>query len=124
MPEAMRRAPPMLNDQLNGLLERYSISKSAFNTLAQSLGADSDMLMAQILGGAVRLSILRPELLQLITNLFSGLDMYLSEAARARQLRHDHRPATDERSTRRRGCKKPMSHYTANTGILPDTLWR
>ncbi len=71
--------PPLLNDELNGFLKRYDISPSGFNALAQSLGTDSDMLFAQVLDGAARLAKLRPELAQLVTNLFSGVDMYLSE---------------------------------------------
>jgi hypothetical protein len=71
--------PPLLNDELNGFLKRYDISSSGFSALAQSLGADSDMLFTQVLDGAARLSKLRPELAQLVTSLFSGIDMYLSE---------------------------------------------
>ncbi len=71
--------PPMLNDELNGFLKRYNISPSAFNALAQSLSADSDILFTRILGGAARLSQLRPELAQLITNLFSGLETALAQ---------------------------------------------
>jgi hypothetical protein len=71
--------PPLLNDELNGFLKRYAISPSTFNTLIQSLTTDSDILLNQILGGAVRLSQLRPELSQAITNLFSGLDTQLAQ---------------------------------------------
>jgi hypothetical protein len=45
----------------------------------QSVNVDSDLVFAQILGGAARLSQLRPELAQPVTSLFSGIDMYLSE---------------------------------------------
>lgn len=71
--------PPMVNDELNGFLKRYGISPSGFNALAHSTSADGDVLFEQLLGGAARLSTLRPELAQLVTNLFSGIDTYLSK---------------------------------------------
>ncbi|HTP11306.1 MAG TPA: hypothetical protein VMP08_23795, partial [Anaerolineae bacterium] len=71
--------PPLLNDELNGFLKRYDISPSGFSALAQSLGSDSDMVFTQVLDGAARLAKLRPELAQLVTNLFSGIDMYLDK---------------------------------------------
>jgi hypothetical protein len=71
--------PSALNEELNRFLKRYDISPSAFNTLAQSVNVDSDLVFAQVLGGAARLSQFRPELAQIVTNLFSGIDMYLAE---------------------------------------------
>jgi hypothetical protein len=68
-----------LNNELNEFLKRNNISPSAFNTLAQSVNVDSDLVFAQILGGAARLSQVRPELAQIVTNLFSGIDMYLAQ---------------------------------------------
>jgi len=41
--------------------------------------ADSDIQLTQILNGVVQLAKYRPQLAQLITSLFSGLDSYLSE---------------------------------------------
>jgi len=85
--------PALLNDELNGFLSRYGISRETFNALIQSVPTDSDILVNQILGGAVRLSQLRPELSQIITTLFSGLDTYLAEgetrlAAARKNLEH------------------------------------
>ena len=71
--------PPLLNDELNGFFKRYSISSSTINALVQPLMADSDIQLTQILNGVVQLAKYRPQLAQLITSLFSGLDSYLSE---------------------------------------------
>jgi hypothetical protein len=71
--------PTALNGALDEFLQRNNISPSAFNTLAQSINVDSDLMFAQILGGAARLSQQRPELAQIVTNLFSGIDMYLAK---------------------------------------------
>jgi hypothetical protein len=71
--------PPALGDELNGFLKRYGITASGFNALAQSISPDSEVVFAQVLGGAARLSALRPELAQLITNLSSSLDLSLSQ---------------------------------------------
>ena len=71
--------PPALSDELNGFLKRYGITTSGFNALAQSVNPDSEMVFAQVLGGAARLSALRPELAQIITNLSSSLDQTLAK---------------------------------------------
>lgn len=71
--------PPALGDELNGFLKRYNITPSGFSALAQSTSLDSEVVFAQVLGGAARLSALRPELAQIITNLSSSLDLSLSQ---------------------------------------------
>jgi hypothetical protein len=69
--------PPGLNDELNGFYRRYSISPSTVNALVQPLMSDNDLQLTQILNGVTQLAKSRPELSQLITSLFSSMDMYL-----------------------------------------------
>ena len=77
--------PPRLNHELNDFLENYSISPPTFNTLIQSMPpvqsqmTEGDFQLTQIRTGVAQLTRLRPELSQLITSLFSGLDTYLSK---------------------------------------------
>jgi hypothetical protein len=71
--------PPLLNDELNGFYKRYSISQATINALIHPLMADSDLQLNQILNGMAQLAKSRPQLAQLITSLFSGLDESLSE---------------------------------------------
>jgi hypothetical protein len=70
--------PPLLNDELNGFYKRYSISPATINALVQPFMVDSDLQYAQILNGVVQMAKYRPQLAQLITSLFSGLDVSLS----------------------------------------------
>ena len=74
--------PPRLNNELNGFLKSYDISPEAFNALIQSMTSSGDIQLAQIRTGVAQLTRLRPELAQLITSLFTGLDSY---AARGEQ---------------------------------------
>ena len=71
--------PPGLNDELNGFFRRYSISQSTVNALVQPLMADSELQLTQLLNAVLQLAKSRPQLSQLVTSLFSGLDRYLSE---------------------------------------------
>jgi hypothetical protein len=71
--------PPGLNDELNGFFRRYSISQSTVNALVQPLMADSELQLTQLLNAVLQLAKSRPQLSQLVTSLFSGLDRYLAE---------------------------------------------
>ena len=71
--------PPGLNDELNGFLKRYSIPQSTVNALVQPLMTDSELQLRQILNAVLQLAKSRPQLSQLVTSLFSGLDRYLVE---------------------------------------------
>jgi hypothetical protein len=99
--------PVWLNDELNGFLKRYSISPSTLNALVQPFMADSELQLTQILNSVLQLAKSRPQLSQLVTSLFSSLDMYLSEGeTRLSAARHTVEQWFDEAMERASGWYK------------------
>ncbi len=70
--------PPRLNKELSGFLENYHISPQTFNALIQAITTDGDLHLEQLRTSVAKLTQVRPELAQLITSLFTGLDATLA----------------------------------------------
>jgi len=112
--------PPGLNDELNGFLKRHSISQSTINALVQPLMTDSELQLNQILNAVLQMAKSRPQLSQLVTSLFSGLDTYLSEGeTRLTAARHTVEQWFDEAMERASGWyKRSTQLWLGVVGLL------
>lgn len=112
--------PLWLNDEFNGYLRRYSIPASTINAMVQPLLSDSELQLTQVLNGAIQLAKARPQLSQLITSLFSGLDIYLSEGeTRLSAARHTVEQWFDQAMERTSGWyKRSTQLWLGVVGLL------